>query len=325
PRHHSQRSEQDSSLKRSPNNSLAIAVTPQNHSTDTIRMDILIPRGNRIRITCPYAEGATFTLEVTPPDGPALQIRVRVVEQFRMSSVMKPLKSMTIALLISLAGLGTSNRSPGSIELNIWLMLIHHMPLELWPSCSSVEMGMDPNTLTPDDDNYLLREHYVALSVASFFTSECNAYERLPGFQGDIFPIFYGTTRFLDGEAAPNLDLTKLGIPLQYIEGTVLDFVGREQVNIDLLARKCLDIIELYSQLGVLHFDVGIESFIVKPDGSGVVMIDFADSELRKEGMSEHEWRKKKWAHDEEGEFGDCAASKWGWNFQHSYRWRVDD
>ncbi|CUA78281.1 hypothetical protein RSOLAG22IIIB_06978 [Rhizoctonia solani] len=314
-------------------------------------MDILIPRGNRIRITCPYAEGATFTLEVTPPDGPALQIRVRVVEvfePFRMSSVMKvALEEIVSPPGATLAEFGL----PVDAALKVYDHRFAHFARRSWnlkpftrehraeylayadrphAARTLAELlergnGNGPEYLDPDDDNYLLREHYVALTVASFFTSECNAYERLSSFQGDVFPIFYGTTRFLDGEAAPNLDLTKPGILLQYIEGTVLDFVRREQVDIDLLARKCLDIIELYSQLGVLHFDVGIENFIVKPDGSGVVMIDFADSQLRKEGMSEHEWRKKKWAYDEEGEFGDCAASKWGWDFQHSYRWRVDD
>lgn len=82
-------------------------------------------------------------------------------------------------------------------------------------------------------------------------------------------------------------------------------------------------IYERYTDLDVLNQDVRFENFIVKPDGSGVVMIDLAQSRLRGEDENFATWKKAKWGVDEEGAIGMVAHGKWGWNFQHSLKWVV--
>ncbi|EUC61774.1 hypothetical protein RSOL_406020, partial [Rhizoctonia solani AG-3 Rhs1AP] len=166
--------------------------------------------------------------------------------------------------------------------------------------------------LDPNDDNHILREHYIALTIASYFTSERNAYEQLSSLQGWDIPTFYGTTRFLGGEDAPNLDLTKPGILLQYIKGIDLAHTRRDRVD-------------MYSRLGVANFGMRLENFIVKPDGSGVVMINLANTQLRKAGITDYEWKKEKSMYDEEGQLVDRVTFAWDWEFKYIYQWRIDD
>ncbi|EUC61777.1 hypothetical protein RSOL_406050 [Rhizoctonia solani AG-3 Rhs1AP] len=302
-------------------------------------------------IPCPYVQGATFTLEVTPPGGPALQIRARVVNAFEPFT-MSPVMRVTLGKITSPPGATLAQFGlPMDAVLKVYDHRFAHAAREDWGlkpftpeheaeyaayvnspraarTLAEMLSGVDQHDVEDADteDNHsehLLFEHLVALTTASFFTSECNAYERLASLQGRDIPIFYGTTRFLDGEAAPNLDLTKPGILLEYIEGTNLDSITLGQANTDFLARECLRIIETYSQLGVLNLDVRLGNFIVRPGGSGVVMVDFADSQLRSTGMTDYEWRKKKQMYDEEGEFRDSARTKWGLNLKRSYRQEV--
>ncbi|KAG9079392.1 hypothetical protein FS749_008558 [Ceratobasidium sp. UAMH 11750] len=112
-----------------------------------------------------------------------------------------------------------------------------------------------------------------------YFEDECAAYKRLKPLQGHDIPIFYGAVEFIDGVG--------------------LDQVDPTAVNLEVLIQNAVRIVDAYSQLGVINKDVRLGNFIVKPDGQ-VVMIDFAQSELRDEYECENAWRIGKNNADEE-------------------------
>ncbi|EUC62293.1 hypothetical protein RSOL_416160, partial [Rhizoctonia solani AG-3 Rhs1AP] len=308
-------------------------------------------RGRRTYVACPYVQDAIFILEITPPGGPALQARARVIKTF------KPFKAclvMRVALEEVVSPPGATLAQHGlpmdavlkvydhrfaTSERNFWNLKTFDPAYEAeylayvngpFAARTLAEISEEGNPkamkyLNPNDDRHLLREHYLALTIASYFTSECNTYERLSSLQGREIPKFYGTIRFLGGEAAPNLDLTKPGILIEYIEGTPLIHAERGQPNLEFLVKECLGTVDMYSRLGVLNFGMRIESFIVKPDGSGVVMIGLENSGIRPTEMSDDEWMNEKVAYDEEGEFAGRARELWFLDFQYTYQWTKKD
>ncbi|KAG8694703.1 hypothetical protein FRC11_002024, partial [Ceratobasidium sp. 423] len=139
-----------------------------------------------------------------------------------------------------------------------------------------------------DPDPLELDEHLAALLIKPFFENEKRTYSVLAGLQGKYIPRFYGTTRFLDGSSS-GLDTTVSGILIGFIPGT----------NLDSVCSTAVDIFNKYNDLNVLNSDVRLENFIVKPNGSEIVMIDFGHCRLRRE--------------DEEGCIGCVARNKFGW------------
>ncbi|KAJ1300977.1 hypothetical protein OPQ81_003401 [Rhizoctonia solani] len=115
---------------------------------------------------------------------------------------------------------------------------------------------------------------------------------------------------------APNLNITQPVILLDHIQGVSLDYFELEQVDVDFLASECLQITEAYGKMGVKKPDVRLGKFIVKYDGPGVVLIDFAASELRGDNTSDSELQERKRGFDEDGEFRYKARYRWGPTFK---------
>ncbi|CAE6465307.1 unnamed protein product [Rhizoctonia solani] len=193
-------------------------------------------RGDRTFIACPYVESATFILEITPPGGPELQARARVIDTFKpfrtcsvmrvaLEEVLSPPPGATLAQygLPMDAVLKVYDHRFAASARKCWnlrafdpaheaeYIAYANSPCAARTPAEMFEEGdsATAKSLAPRDNKPILREHYVALIIASYFTSECNAYERLSSLQGWDIPNFYGTTRFLSGEDAPNLDFTK--------------------------------------------------------------------------------------------------------------------
>ncbi|EUC64384.1 hypothetical protein RSOL_440540 [Rhizoctonia solani AG-3 Rhs1AP] len=143
-----------------------------------------------------------------------------------------------------------------------------------------------------------LGEHLAAILVKSFFENERTAYSVLSSLQGKHIPMFYGTTRFLNG-SSPGLDTTVPGILVEFVP------------------------VNLYSDLNVLNSDVRLENLIVKPNGSEVVMIDFGHSRLRREDEGDQAWKRVKSDEDEEGCVGCVAHRRFGWNYVRSERYDI--
>ncbi|KAG8704019.1 hypothetical protein FRC08_002494 [Ceratobasidium sp. 394] len=127
----------------------------------------------------------------------------------------------------------------------------------------------------------------------------CAAYERLKPLQGHDIPVFYGAVELIDGCSSSGATPPIQGILLGVIPGVGLDQVDPTAVDLEILIQNAIRIVDAYSQLGVINKDVPLGNFIVKPDGH-VVMIDFAQSELRDEYECEKAWRIGKNNADEE-------------------------
>ncbi|KAG9085595.1 hypothetical protein FRC06_003538, partial [Ceratobasidium sp. 370] len=145
---------------------------------------------------------------------------------------------------------------------------------------------------------YLL-EHHVTLAMEPYFEDECAAYHRMVPLQGHDIPIFYGTTELVDGCSASELNPPIQGVLLEVVPGVGLDQVDPTVVDLEALIQNAARIVDAYSELGVINKDVRLGNFIVKPDGR-VIMIDFAQSELRDEYECEKAWQIGKNIADEE-------------------------
>lgn len=172
-----------------------------------------------------------------------------------------------------------------------------------------------------------LLEHMFSMMVPSYFHNECAAYERLSSLQGQTIPTFCGTTRFLDDSSALGLDISVQGILLEFVPGVNLCSIDPSQANLGNLVPGAIHIFSVCGDMGVLNKDVRMENFIVKFDGSGLAMVDFAQSRLRGDSETDEEWRRAKMDQDEESAIGYMAQKEFGWEYvpSNKYRCPIDD
>ncbi|KAG8708603.1 hypothetical protein FRC08_018813 [Ceratobasidium sp. 394] len=166
-----------------------------------------------------------------------------------------------------------------------------------------------------------LFEQLIVAHIGGYFDSECAAYERLASLQGRDIPTFFGHTIFIDGLSIPDLDPPTPGVLLEFIPGVSLDKIDPASPDLDTIIREAIRITNSYGDLGVLNLDVRLGNFIVKPNRS-VVMIDFAQSRLRREDEDDLGWIREKWAEDEEGTIGYEARSDFKWTYVRSNKYR---
>ncbi|KAG8742315.1 hypothetical protein FRC10_001674 [Ceratobasidium sp. 414] len=163
-------------------------------------------------------------------------------------------------------------------------------------------------------------EHFVSFIMDPYFESECAAYKRLTSLQGHDIPVFYGATQFIDGLSIPDLNPPVRGVLLEFVPGISLDNIDPASPDLDTVLRDAIRIVHTYGDLGVLNTDVRLGNFIVKPDRS-VVMVDFAQSRLRREDETDLEWKREKWTEDEEGGIGFAAKEDFDWPYVRSYKY----
>ncbi|KAG8684951.1 hypothetical protein FRC09_015051, partial [Ceratobasidium sp. 395] len=165
-----------------------------------------------------------------------------------------------------------------------------------------------------------LLEHLVATRIDPYFGSECAVYKRLGSLQGRDIPIFHGSTRFLDDSSAPGLSLSIPGVLLEAIPGSSLEDIDVSAVDLSTVINNALRIVDIWGDLGVLNKDVRLGNFIVKPDNS-VIMIDFAQTRLRRADEDDLAWKRAKWSEDEEGCVGTAAMRRFGWDYVRSFKY----
>ncbi|KAB5589244.1 hypothetical protein CTheo_7312 [Ceratobasidium theobromae] len=182
---------------------------------------------------------------------------------------------------------------------------------------ANYEMGIE-------DDPPNLLEHILATQMHAAFDNECAAYNRLKDLQGQHIPIFYGVSRFLDDSSVPGLDRSVRGILLEVIPGVRLRHVDPTLVNVDILVRSALNIIDLYNERDVLNMLTGLWHCLVKPDHSGVIMIGLSQTRLRGDQEDDKEWMLQKRSEDEEGAIGCNARWKLDWDYVPTYKYGVN-
>ncbi|CAE6504587.1 unnamed protein product [Rhizoctonia solani] len=285
-------------------------------------------------IPCPYALGATFSLEVSPLQEAPFVVEAKVVHvfsPFTMSSAMK----------VTLTSESTTMMIAGEAVLKVYdrrfadgireeyeldrptyeeevryadYLLSDNVPQTVPQIYEQAEQLPDDAPEPPE-----LSDHMVALHSKQLYKGEKTTYSALFSLQGKYIPSFYGTTRFLDAYP-PGLS-TVPGILIEFIPGTNLSRIDPTSINLDVVCSSAVDIVDRYSDLNVLNRDVRLENFIVKPNGTEVVMIDFGHCRLRRENEEDQEWGEIKFCQDEEGAVGCVARNKFGWSYVESRRY----
>ncbi|KAH7337697.1 hypothetical protein B0J17DRAFT_629241 [Rhizoctonia solani] len=154
----------------------------------------------------------------------------------------------------------------------------------LYPQCLTTnDIDQTEDQLYEQMDQVRIPERLAALLIRSFFDSEKLIYNVLSSIQGKHIPTFYGTSRFLDA-SSPRLDTIVPGILVQFILGTNLSRIDPTKIELDTVCSTVVNIINAYSDVNVLNQDVRLENFIVKPNGSGIVMVGFGHCQLHREG-----------------------------------------
>ncbi|CAE6479671.1 unnamed protein product [Rhizoctonia solani] len=289
------------------------------------------------RIPCPYALGATFSLQISPPQGEPFVAEAKVVHvyaHFTRSSVMK----------VALTPESTGTTLPDEAILKVYDRRFANgirKEYDLEPPTYEAEaqyaeyLRSDnvPQTVAqnyeqadqlPDDAPELVKlaEQLVAVHSKLCFESEKTTYNALSSLQGKHIPMFYGTTRFLDA-SLPGLDTTVPGVLVEYIPGTSLFQVDPSSIDLDAVCSGAVNIVDQYSDLNVLNRDVRLQIFIVRPSGLEVVMIDFGHCRLRSEDEDDQVWGETKVYQDEEGAVGYVVRNRFGWSYVPSERYVV--
>ncbi|KAG8700655.1 hypothetical protein FRC11_012760, partial [Ceratobasidium sp. 423] len=114
---------------------------------------------------------------------------------------------------------------------------------------------------------------------------------------------------------SPELNTTVPGILIEYIPCTNLSKIDPSAANLDGVCTAAVHIVGTYSDLNVLNRDVRLENFIIKPNGSEIVVIDFGYCCSRKEEKGNQARKEAKWSEDKEGAVGYIAKRKYRWNF----------
>ncbi|KAG8742314.1 hypothetical protein FRC10_001673 [Ceratobasidium sp. 414] len=286
-------------------------------------------------LPCPYVPGAKFRLRVSLPTGASHEVQVTVVKTyapFTISPVMKiSLDSVTpgdahqsanlppelilkiydrrfaLALREQLGGKPPTYESEALYQRYVASGKApegyHAIGRAVDDACTG---GLE--TCPPE-----IFEHYASSIMDPYFGSECAAYKRLTSLQGHDIPVFYGATQFIDGLSIPDLNPP-------FVPGVILENIDHTSPDLDAVLRDAIRIVHAYGDLGVLNADVRLGNFIVKPDRS-VVMVDFAQSRLRREDETDLEWKCEKWGEDEEGCIGFAAKKDFDWPYVRSYKY----
>lgn len=138
-----------------------------------------------------------------------------------------------------------------------------------------------------------------------------------------MIPRFYGTTRFLADPLPSELNVPVPGTLLEFIPGTNLSRINPSTVDLDRLLSSAIHVADECENLGVLNYDVRIEYFIAKADESGVVMIDFAQSRLRRSDESDEGWKAERWGQDADGYIGNSAKGMFGWSYVPIFKYSI--
>ncbi|KAG9100979.1 hypothetical protein FS749_011259 [Ceratobasidium sp. UAMH 11750] len=290
-------------------------------------------------IQCPYVIGAKFRLRISPPIGPTYEAQVTVIDiytPFTMSSVMKvSLDPVTLSQASSCANHPFD--LPSEMILKVYDRRFaysfrkHHCAKPATyeseasyyryaasgrapEGVSAIDAELNTYFYRKLDDPPELVEHLLATKIGSLFDSECTIYKHLSDLQGRYIPLFYGTTQFISGLSVPDLDSPVRGVLLEVIPGINLDTIQPQSVDLGALITGAMHIVDLCGDMGVLNKDVRLGNFIVKPDGS-VVMIDFAHARLRDPEEDDLAWRHAKWGEDEEGCIGYIAQRWYNWPY----------
>ncbi|KIK64201.1 hypothetical protein GYMLUDRAFT_221496 [Collybiopsis luxurians FD-317 M1] len=304
---------------------------------------------------CPYYSGAEYHLQITPgagsPASGAIDVKVTVLEVFKPITISPVLK-------VALASDPLSIALPSTLILKVYdrryandLRAFYDIPelseeseeaFRAWASSGSGSQRTleeweqkrradDELDIEPSAEE---TEAYLATLLASYYENEVRVYERMASMQGNEIPRFFGRTRFvIESQPDRTTDAEVPGILVEYVEGTRLDNLSIDALS-PVLCQKCVDIVLAFGDSGVLNQDVRLENFIVPsspgalPSGSenrrrDVVMIDFAQSRLRREGEDDEQWKGEKWSTDEEGAIGFVLQTKCGWDFKPTYRYMV--
>ncbi|CAE6404614.1 unnamed protein product [Rhizoctonia solani] len=289
------------------------------------------------KFPCPYVLGATFTLEISSPQGASFLAEAKVVHAyapFTVSPVMR----------VALSTQSTGTTLPGEAVLKIYDRRFAHEirdDYDVDPPTYEAEAryadylhsGNIAQTgdqiddlaegLPPDAPERIeLGERFIDILMKELFENETTTYSVLSSMQGKYIPAFYGTTRFLGG-CSPALDTTIPGILIEYIPGTSLYDIDPTTIDLDTVCSTGVNIVNLYSDLNVLNNDVRLVNFIVKPSGSEIVMIDLANCRLRRDDEDDEAWKAAKWDEDEEGCVGVVTRNKFGWNYVRSGRYQI--
>ncbi|KAG9090708.1 hypothetical protein FS749_000346 [Ceratobasidium sp. UAMH 11750] len=297
-------------------------------------------------VQCPYVPGAEFCLEITSPTGATYEAQVTVIDTyspFTMSAVMRvSLDSITLPRASSRAH---PPDLPSEMILKVYDRRFaysfrkHHCakPATYESEASyhqyaaSGKAPQGESAINAELSTYFYRklddppelvEHLLATKIGPLFDSECAIYRHLSDLQGRYIPVFYGTTHFIGGLPIPGLDRQVRGILLEVVPGISLDTIQPQLVNLDALISGALRIVDICGDLGVLNRDVRLGNFIVKPDGS-VVMIDFAHARLRKPEEDDIAWKSAKWGQDEEGCIGYIAQRWYQWPYVPTRKYAV--
>lgn len=299
-------------------------------------------------IPCPYFDGAKLRLYITPADDDPYEVRVEVTKCFTPFT-MSPAMIVTLESTPEERALAPL-RLPNELVLKVYdrrfagsLRKRERAEQPTYGSEASyrhfVKSGDAPDGITAieerldelydngaTEDPPELLEHLFVAKMQGYFEAECAAYNHLKDLQGRSIPRLYCTITLNDPPAS-GLEVPVPGVLLELIPGTNLDKVDPSMIDPDPLIRSAMRIVEEYSDRGMLNKDVRLENFIVKRDGSGVVMIDWALSRMRDKDEGDEEWKRAKWGEDEEGAIGYHARDKFKWNYvpTHKYLVKADD
>ncbi|KAG8781072.1 hypothetical protein FRC12_022265 [Ceratobasidium sp. 428] len=280
------------------------------------------PKGNPI--PCPYSVGSTFRLRVTLSSGSTLESQVTVLETyapFTISPVMRVSLDSTIPdqkcvscpLPPELVFKVCDRRFASDLREHYYLNSpTYETEMHYYQYIASGRAPEGRKAIGEEIDTFgsfeacpqELLEHLIATRISPHFDSECATYRRLENLQGRDIPKFYGSTVFLEGQSVSGLDPP-----------------SREYgFNVNDVFMDALRVVDACGDLGVLNQDVRLGNFIVKPDGD-VVMIDFAQSRLRKEDEDDLDWKRAKRNEDEEGCVGWAGTNKYGWLYIRSLKY----
>ena len=172
----------------------------------------------------------------------------------------------------------------------------------------------------PADPLYFAKnEAYLFNYCLDSYETETEVYDRVKDVQGVDVPSLKARVKLmgypsLSGPFRQYFDVQ--GIILEYIDGFPLTDLAIHAPR-EAWQPVCEDAIRIVNLMGdrdIRNEDVKTRNFLVRKNGESgsfkVFIIDFALCEFRGPEQSDEEWRKEKWAQDEEGAVGCVMQDK---------------
>ncbi|THU98407.1 hypothetical protein K435DRAFT_752978 [Dendrothele bispora CBS 962.96] len=298
-------------------------------------------------VCCPYYSDAEYHLQLTPRAG-SLEVPGIVDVKVKVLEVLQPI---TISQVLKVTLASPSISLPSTMILKVYdrryakdLREFHdasdlsaESERAFRTFMSSEDTGSQRNLdewaqKRIDDDNRDIEplpeetEAYLAALLTSYYENEVRVYERISAMQGKDIPLFLGSTRFIESTTHPDtIDANVPGILLEYVEGVTLDKLPASALSAS-LCQKCVYIVQAFGDNGILNQDVRLENFIVTSSPTSnrdIVMVDFAQSRLRKADEDDEQWKRAKWSTDEEGAIGYVLKKKCGWDYRPTFKYMV--